>query len=55
MQQLMEEGGARPVRDILDVGAATGLSSLALLKAFPDAEVTGPERGARDGMPGTAR
>lgn len=41
MQQLMAEGGARPVRDVLDVGAATGLSSLALLKAFPEAEVTG--------------
>lgn len=45
MQQLLEEGGARPVRDILDVGAATGLSSLALLKAFPDAEVTGGSGG----------
>lgn len=33
--------GARPVKDILDVGAATGLSSLALLKAFPGSQVTG--------------
>lgn len=33
--------GARPVRDVLDVGAATGLSSLALLAAFPGAQVTG--------------
>ena len=41
MQQLLAEQGARPVVDILDVGAATGLSSLALLRAFPDAEVTG--------------
>lgn len=41
MQQLLAAQGARPVKDILDVGAATGLSSLALLKAFPDAEVTG--------------
>ncbi|PSC69467.1 methyltransferase type 11 [Micractinium conductrix] len=41
MQQLMGEAGARPVSDILDVGASTGLSSLALLKAFPDAAVTG--------------
>lgn len=41
MQQLLAEQGARPVADILDVGSATGLSSLALLKAFPDADVTG--------------
>ena len=45
MQQLMGEAGARPVSDILDVGASTGLSSLALLKAFPDAAVTGEMRG----------
>lgn len=32
---------AVPLQDILDVGAATGLSSLALLRAFPDAHVTG--------------
>ncbi|PRW56921.1 methyltransferase type 11 [Chlorella sorokiniana] len=38
---LLEEQGARPVQDILDVGAATGLSSLALLKAFPGSQVTG--------------
>lgn len=37
----MAELGARPVRDVLDVGAATGLSSQALLKAFPGAHVTG--------------
>lgn len=43
MQALMAQLGARPVRDILDVGAATGLSSLALLKAFPDAHVTGEQ------------
>ena len=53
MQQLLGELGARPVRQVLDVGAATGLSSLALLKAFPAAEVTGRaarvcrQRGAR--------
>jgi SAM-dependent methyltransferase len=41
MQQLLAELGALPVRDILDVGAATGLSSLALLSAFPAAAVTG--------------
>ena len=41
MQQLLEEQGARPIGQILDVGAATGLSTLALLRAFPDAEVTG--------------
>lgn len=29
------------MRDILDVGCATGLSSLALLRAFPQAHVTG--------------
>lgn len=33
--------GARPVQDILDVGCATGLSSLALAKAFPEAQITG--------------
>jgi trans-aconitate methyltransferase len=43
MQQLLAEQGARPVQDILDVGAATGLSSLALLRAFPDASVTGAQ------------
>ncbi|KAI7839394.1 hypothetical protein COHA_006795 [Chlorella ohadii] len=37
----VREQGARPVKDILDVGAATGLSSLALLQAFPGAQVTG--------------
>jgi ubiquinone/menaquinone biosynthesis C-methylase UbiE len=41
MAQLLQEQGARPVADILDVGAATGLSSLALLAAFPGAAVTG--------------
>ncbi|KAL4538267.1 hypothetical protein Ndes2526B_g03414 [Nannochloris sp. 'desiccata'] len=41
MLQLLEEQDARPVKDILDIGAATGLSSLALLKAFPGATVTG--------------
>ncbi|KAL4856131.1 Demethylmenaquinone methyltransferase [Chlorella vulgaris] len=42
MQQLLEEQqAARPVQQILDVGASTGLSSLALLAAFPAAEVTG--------------
>ena len=43
----MEQQGARPVRDVLDVGAATGLSSLALLRAFPDASVTGVGARAR--------
>ena len=41
MQQLLADQGARSVRDILDIGAATGLSSLALLKAFPGAHITG--------------
>ena len=41
MQQLLGALGVRPVADILDVGAATGLSSLALLRAFPHATVTG--------------
>lgn len=41
MQQLLKEEQARPVQQILDVGASTGLSSLALLAAFPAAEVTG--------------
>lgn len=58
MQQLLEEQGARPVQDILDVGAATGLSSLALLRAFPDASVTGAQAAFRvcvfeDGWVGT--
>ena len=39
--QLLEEQNARPVEDIVDLGAATGLSSLALLEAFPEATVTG--------------
>jgi ubiquinone/menaquinone biosynthesis C-methylase UbiE len=39
--RLLKEQNARPVRDIVDIGAATGLSSLALLKAFPEASVTG--------------
>lgn len=40
MQQLLAKSGARQVSEILDIGAATGLSSLALLKAFPGASVT---------------
>jgi ubiquinone/menaquinone biosynthesis C-methylase UbiE len=43
--QLLEEqhnqNARQPVKDIVDFGAATGLSSLALLKAFPEATVTG--------------
>ncbi len=39
--QLLEQQNARPIKDIVDIGAATGLSSLALLKAFPEATVTG--------------
>jgi len=39
VQQLLKEVGAREVKDILDVGAATGLSSLALLRAFPNASI----------------
>lgn len=54
MQQLLAEQGARPVRDILDVGASTGLSSLALLKAFPDAHVTGAPPLAHVVAPGRA-
>jgi len=41
MLQLLEEQDARPVKDIVDIGAATGLSSIALLKAFPEARITG--------------
>ena len=41
MKQLLEQGGARPVQEILDIGAATGLSSLALLKGFPESSVIG--------------
>lgn len=37
----MAAQGARPVRDIVDLGCATGLSSLALAKEFPEASVTG--------------
>ena len=36
----MLEQGARPVQDVLDVGAATGLSSQELQRAFPVAAVT---------------
>jgi ubiquinone/menaquinone biosynthesis C-methylase UbiE len=39
--QLLKEQNARPVKEIVDIGAATGLSSLALLEAFPEATVTG--------------
>lgn len=31
----------RPVKDVLDMGCATGLSTLALRRAFPDANITG--------------
>ena len=44
MKQLLHDMGAAttaPIRDILDIGAATGLSSMALLRAFPNANVTG--------------
>lgn len=41
MKTLLAEGGARPVRDVLDVGAATGLSSAALAATFPEAQITG--------------
>lgn len=43
MKQLLQEGNARPVKEILDIGAATGLSSLALMETFPEATVTGIE------------
>lgn len=38
MAQLLQEQGVRPPTRILDVGAATGLSSLKLLDAFSEAE-----------------
>jgi ubiquinone/menaquinone biosynthesis C-methylase UbiE len=41
MLELLEEQDARPVQDIVDIGAATGLSSVALLKTFPEATITG--------------
>eukprot|EP00890_Picochlorum_soloecismus_P005088 jgi/Picsp_1/5580/NSC_02939-R1_methyltransferase type 11 len=41
MKQLLDKQGARNIHDVLDIGAATGLSSVALLEAFPDATVTG--------------
>lgn len=41
LQQLMAEIGSRPVKRILDVGCATGLSSRELKRGFPGAEVTG--------------
>jgi ubiquinone/menaquinone biosynthesis C-methylase UbiE len=43
MQQLMRERGADPaaVKTIVDLGCATGLSSLALMEAFPGAAITG--------------
>ena len=39
MRTLLESQGRDPdsIRDIVDVGAATGLSSLALLETFPGA------------------
>ena len=39
--QLLQQLGARPVVDALDVGCATGLSSLALLRQFEGAHCTG--------------
>ena len=41
MKQLLDRQGARHIQDILDIGSATGLSSVALLEAFPEATVTG--------------
>jgi len=43
MQQLMRERGVDPasIHSIVDLGCATGLSSLALLEAFPAACLTG--------------
>lgn len=42
MKELLEEMEVKKdIKDILDVGCATGLSSLELLRAFPNAQVTG--------------
>ena len=41
MKVLMEKLGARAVEDIVDIGCATGLSSLELAAAFPQANVQG--------------
>jgi ubiquinone/menaquinone biosynthesis C-methylase UbiE len=38
---LLEQLDARRVKDVLDIGCATGLSSLELLRAFPGSHVTG--------------
>jgi ubiquinone/menaquinone biosynthesis C-methylase UbiE len=40
-KELLRKLGARKIEKILDVGAATGLSSLELMRAHPDAEVVG--------------
>ena len=37
MKALLEEQNAREIKDVIDFGAATGLSSVALLEAFPNA------------------
>lgn len=39
--QLLGELGVRQVRDVVDLGCATGLSSLELLRALPGSRVTG--------------
>lgn len=39
--QLLDELGIRQVRDVVDLGCATGLSSLELLRALPGSRVTG--------------
>ncbi|NBO46985.1 MAG: methyltransferase domain-containing protein [Actinobacteria bacterium] len=41
LRQLLGELGVRQVRDVVDLGCATGLSSLELLGALPGSRVTG--------------
>ncbi|CAD7697384.1 unnamed protein product [Ostreobium quekettii] len=41
MQALLSKVPARKVKDILDIGCSTGLSSKELLRTFPSAKVTG--------------
>ena len=46
MTQLLGEMGARPVHDIVDIGCATGLSTLELARVFPGARLTGVDLSA---------
>lgn len=41
LQAFVQQHGARPIQDALDVGCSAGLSTRALAEAFPAASLTG--------------